>query len=171
DTSCAAGRRYAEFSPDGLGGQCVLPPDGSVVPDAPLVEDAPTGDASPGDAQLADAGPGLDGGGGTMDLPVHPGTELDSTMTTLNYGAAPDLVADGSRVILLRFDVTSIGPGTIVSVELHFWTTPTGSLDRGSLQVFRVLQDWTEGTQNAQAGVANWTERLPGVNWAGAGAS
>jgi len=165
DASCESGRRYAELSPGGIGGECVIPPDGSVEVDAPLVSDAP-----PGDARLSDAGPGLDGGI-TVDLAVIADTELDGTMTTLNYGAAPDLVADGSRVILLRFDVTGIGPGTVVFVELHFWTTLTGSLDRGSLQIFRVLQDWTEGTQVAQTGVANWTQRLPDVNWAGAGAS
>ncbi len=159
DTTCSSGRRYGEFSPGGLAGECVVSPDG------PLADGG-----APVDARL-DGGPGLDGSM-TTDVAVTADTELDSGAITLNYGAATELTADGNRVILLRFDTTSIGAGaTIVSVELHFWTTATGSLDRGSLQVFRVLQDWTEGTQVGQAGVANWKERLADVDWAGAGAS
>lgn len=162
DATCAGGRRYAELSPDGLGGQCVFAPDGPVGGGDASVDARVGPDGGPG--------PGLDGGV-TMDVVVAADTELDSTMTTMNYGAATALTADANHVILLRFDVSSIGAGTVVAVELHFWTTATGSLDRGTLQVFRLLQDWTEGTQNGQAGVANWKERLADIDWAGAGAS
>src|SRR5262249_57300457 len=38
DATCAGGRRYGEFSPGGVGGQCVMGPGG---PDAPITVDAP----------------------------------------------------------------------------------------------------------------------------------
>jgi hypothetical protein len=106
-----------------------------------------------------------------VNAPLTADTMLDSTAVTSNFGAATELEASGTHAILLRFDTTALGPGTILTVDLHFWTTTSGGLQRGSLQVFRLLEDWTEGTGTGQPGAASWQDRLAGIAWTGPGAS
>jgi hypothetical protein len=50
-------------------------------------------------------------------------------------------------------------------------TTSSNALSGGSVSIFRLLEDWTEGTADGTPGVANYNQRKTSTNWAGAGAT
>ena len=164
DSTCSGGWRFADFAPGGLSSACTgpmvdAPP--SSVPDVPIPDAPPAADARPG----ADARPASDAPA-AIDIvaAATADTMLVSSSPTANYGTATELTGDDSDVILVRFDLATLGSGTVESVELHFWTTATGGLGRGQLNVFRLLEDWSESA-------ATWSNRLTTTSWTGAGAS
>lgn len=140
------------------------------------------------DPALRDAAPG--GGDATPDAPSdaaglvatfgersgaqHTGvttdTWLSSTSQTANYGGDDNFSVSPTSVGLLRFDVSAIPPTTqVVAAELHIKTEDFG-LSSGSVQLFQVLEPWTEGTGQGASGVANYTQRMNATSWANAGA-
>ncbi len=148
-----------------------------------------TDDPSLSDGRPADAR--RDGNGGAMgDAPVdaagvaisfgertgsqHTGvttdTWLSSTSQMANYGGDDNFSVSPSNVGLIRFDVSAIPSGTtVVAAELHIKSEDIG-LSSGMVQLFQVLQPWTEGTGQGSNGVANYTQRMNATNWANAGA-
>lgn len=152
DPTCQGGYRFAAYAPAGLSGDCV--PD-RTTPDGPVVSadgpDGPTGDVE-------------------ANAPVVADTTLDSAVKTANFGAATELRVDAAAVSLVRFDLAPVGSGTVVTAELHVWTTATGGLDRGQVAVFAVLEAWDEGTDTGQDGVASWNQRRAGTDWTDPGA-
>jgi hypothetical protein len=81
---------------------------------------------------------------------------------------------DDDVVALLRFGLTTIvSCSHVVSAKLHL-TTNSDNLGGGSIvQIYRVKEDWDEGTGGVASGVAgtaNWANRKSGIAWATAGA-
>jgi hypothetical protein len=200
DPGCRSGQRYGEDGPDGVGGVCVgletEVPDAAVAeeadaatvnPDAALgtpdahvampdahvaMPDAhvamPDAHVATPDAALPDAGvPGQ-----VMPFVAVADAWIDSLHPTQNHGADPVLRVSGDpRNALLRFDVAALpSNATITAVELHLFTTGTGALSTGSVQVFRLLQGWVEGTKIGTDGTVNWTQRSDTADWTSAGA-
>jgi hypothetical protein len=94
--------------------------------------------------------------------------------TTNNYGASTQLIVDksgggaGSQRILLGFDMGSIPLGaTINSATLQLEATVAGTVM--NIEVYELLQSWTEGAGNGTPGAASWIERSTGNNWTTAG--
>jgi len=107
---------------------------------------------------------------GSQHTGVTTDTWLSSTSQAANYGGDDNFSVSPVNVGLLRFDVSAIAPSTpIVAAELHIKTEDFG-LASGSVQVFQVLQAWTEGTGQGASGVANYTQRMSATSWANAGA-
>ncbi len=178
DPGCLSGQRYGEYGPVGVGGRCV--PGEGELDDAGARADAAPGpdgrDATPSDASLPDAGEIVVTFGETGDATFQHVTQdswIDSESVTQNHGSDPTLRIDGDplRHALIRFEVAALPANAIVhSVELHVFTTNGGALAQGSIQVFRLLQGWAEGTGNGTDGTANWTERSDAAAWANVGA-
>jgi hypothetical protein len=76
---------------------------------------------------------------------------------------------DGSgEVGLLKFDVSAIPPTAKVLFAQVVVNTVGGSSDYGAgnyIQIFKVLESWTEGNLLNTAGVANWTTRNTSQAW------
>lgn len=154
--------------------------DGSTSMDGGSGTDAAGG--SDGSIPGEDGSIATDAGGSTVVVGETPGadfsgvttdTVLNSSFTTLNYGAstAMNLRSDtiSQFVGLMRFDLSSLPSGTIAGAELRVTTTTT-VIDRGRVDLYRVLEEWQEGDQNGGSGVANADDRLPGVAWTAASA-
>lgn len=91
-----------------------------------------------------------------------------------NLSVGQDAGEAGVRRSLLRFDLSSIAPGSVIEgVELRLFETR--SRENYDVSVHRVLQAWGEGTSNggsggapgtATMGDATWLNAvLPGVAW------
>lgn len=146
----------------------------------PALVDGPGGGGGDGNGSaMGDGGPPVDAAGtvftfgertGAQHTGVTTDTWLSSTNQTANYGGDDNMSCSPANTALLRFDVTAIAPGTtVVAAELHIETEDTG-LSSGSVQVFQVLQPWTEGTNQGASGIANYTQRVSATAWANAGA-
>lgn len=141
--------------------------------DDPALVDAPTAidgtrDGGPVDA----AGTVMTFGErtGSQHTGVTTDTWLSSTSQAANYGGDDNFTVSPSNVGLLRFDVSAIATGTqVVAAELHIKTEDFG-LSSGMVQVFQVLQPWTEGTGQGASGVANYTQRMTATSWTNPGA-
>ena len=108
-----------------------------------------------------------------------PGTDLasvtfDNSLIDDNFGdncgGCGNIYAGVGEVGLLRFDLSSLGALEVVSASIDLWleNDPTSS---GTVQFYLVLEQWDEGGRRSQGpGVANWTERQPGVPWTSEGA-
>lgn len=138
-------------------------------PDAAAASDAaaPPPDAAPGALTLVL--------GETDDadlMGVTQDTFLDAANPTLNYGGEVTVRADAdpSVVALLRFDVTGLPAGAVVSAAELALTTSDDALEEGSLEIFEVTEDWAEGEQIGVAAAANWTQRTAASDWTTAGA-
>lgn len=147
-----------------------------------------------GDDPSADARPRADGSAETDDagssLPDAARPEPQTTVfavpdvidtylrlkdPTFNYGVAASMCADTTtddRRMLLRIDVSSVpAAAEIVAANLHLWTgTSTNDLSTQTYSIYRMLESWNEGGQNAAAGAASWNERKSGTPWTVAGA-
>jgi hypothetical protein len=118
------------------------------------------------------------GSGATAD------THLSLFHSTMNYGGDAEIfvcrfcngsVPSGDTVHgLLRFDLTAIPAGAMVSVAtlLLDTTWPDGSVASGDVGVFEVFEPWTEGSGGSGGafGQANWTMRDSLASWTDAGA-
>lgn len=163
DPLCASGWRYAAFAPAALAEAC--------VEDLPVVADAAPRDAAqaidaPGAVDAAtppDAAGLADGAIVELVFPVVADTTLKSNAANTAFGDAAELRADRDSVALLRFDVAAVGLRDVSAVFLHVTTTASGGLTRGSVEIFRLLEAWSEPE-------ATWNERQAGVAWATAGA-
>jgi VCBS repeat-containing protein len=94
--------------------------------------------------------------------------------TNNNFGGSTQLILDkaggsvGNQRVLLQFDLSAIPAGaTINSATLQLEASAIGTTM--NLNVYELLQTWTEGTGNGTAGVANWNQRVTGTNWTTAG--
>jgi hypothetical protein len=101
--------------------------------------------------------------------------DIDSENPSLNYGQSSDITtfAEPTRDWhgLLRFELSAIPPtATILSAELRLVTSPGNPSVPATVQAFRVLETWDEGTHNGASGAVSWNERLAGMDWLGAGA-
>ncbi len=103
----------------------------------------------------------------TTDHPSAADTFLFSGAAATNYSTQTSALVDGAvdngaAVVLVRFDLTALPPGTtITAAELHLWT----DTDPGLLCTFyQLLEPWDEPT-------ATWSSRSTGVAWTGAGAA
>jgi hypothetical protein len=56
---------------------------------------------------------------------------------------------------------------------MHVWTTVCTSCEllNGNVSVYRMSEDWEEGTGDVSGGGANYLERRPGIAWKGPGAT
>jgi hypothetical protein len=96
---------------------------------------------------------------------------LNSDAPTDNNGSHGDFHVreDGGVVGVLRFDVAALpAEAEVVAVELRLFHLGGGGA--GEVQIFRLTEDWTEGENNAGAGISNWTERTPRAAWSTPGA-
>ena len=109
-------------------------------------------------------GPNADVSGATIDTSVLSGSPDE------NCGACNNLYGGGGESGLLRFDLTSLDADTtIVDASVEVWLNSLHTLG-GSVDIYVVREAWDEGDQESQdVGVANWTERQPGVPWTGEG--
>lgn len=175
------GTRYRCGPPDDVcpaGMRCVAgfcedldapPPDARIVfEDGAAAIDAPA-DAPPPDAALPDAGPGLVTFGerpGATTTGVTADTYVGADLPADNNGGSSGLAADLSpdKVALLRFDVSAIPPGRVVTgAALHLWTTIDDELQAGACRVYLMLEAWDEDT-------ATYEQRVAGIAWTTTGA-
>jgi hypothetical protein len=122
----------------------------------------PPPDAAPPQTTLIDAASIVD-------------TFLRFNNPALNYGITERLCADTTtddRRVLLRIDVSSLPTDIeVVSADLHIWTsTSTNDLSTQTFSVYRMLESWNEGSQDAATGFASWDDRKSGTGWTVAGA-
>lgn len=91
---------------------------------------------------------------------------VESANPTLNAGAALGIWGDATPFTngLLRFDLSSLPPGTPVTAATLHVTTNIDSLESGAMQFYPVLEAWQEAS-------ATWNDRATGVAWGNAGAS
>ena len=99
-------------------------------------------------------------------------TGIKAGSSSNNYGASTSLVIDREsgdlQRALFQFDLSSIPACAIISsATLKLQCTAIGGLL--NVAVYQLQEDWTEGTQNGAAGVANWNQRMTGTNWTSAG--
>jgi hypothetical protein len=181
------GTRYKCDPPDGEcpgGSSCQA--DGTCAPDDPGAADADVSDGDVADAPVGS--PAADANvtptpitvtfgdrPSSMRRTVTSDTGIDSDNPNGNFGGAPRFFCDLDnakvRVGLLRFDLASVPFGaTVVSASLELWTG-NDPLANGTVQFFRLTEEWTEGTGNSQAGAANFSQRKQGTAWAGLGAT
>jgi hypothetical protein len=131
--------------------------------------DATAGDGGAGDSgSEGDGGADPDGGAAGETFAAVADTSLNSAATERNYGGASffnvrsDMISTFTG--LVRF-APDLPPGAVV-VAAELWLTTTGTaLSGGQVEVYRVLEQWVEGTQSGSAGVANYLERLAAVLW------
>jgi hypothetical protein len=72
--------------------------------------------------------------------------------------------------VLFGFDTSSIPrDATVVSASMRL-TVSGNPLESGQVSVYALREDWEEGFQDGTPGVANYVERLPGVDWSTQGA-
>ena len=193
DPGCISGQRYGEYGPDGIAGTCVedvQAADASV----PLVD----AKASPADADLSTQAIDAHAADAPVAVPdAHPlppdahvlPPDAAVPDPVMSFGAAIDAWIDGlhptqnrgvdtvlrvtgdPQHALLRFDVSGLpANATVVGAELHLHTTAVGGLGTGSIQVFRLLQDWVEGTKNGTDGTVNFNKRSDTADWDTVGA-
>ncbi len=110
-------------------------------------------------------------------------TVLNSSEPDLNYGLSPFFGCDASplSVGLLRFGlnkcVDQIGSlKKVLAARLRLETGACSGCQASvntTVQLFQLLEDWTEGTglDTGEIGEANWSERVAGEKWSGAGAT
>jgi len=156
--------------------------------DEPDAGTDPSGDGPPTDGPAGD-GPvgGLDAavdapaaGPGTTTFGETPTADVTNVTadayvsdevgsTTSNYGGSTSLGCEGTeKRALLRFDLSSLAPGTPVTsalLRLHF-----SAGGASTVNLHPVLEAWTEGTQSGTAGVVNQVQRTAGTSWTTAGA-
>jgi hypothetical protein len=123
--------------------------------------------------QAGDGGAGLGGSDGSVFTAsgVAHDTFLDSADRGANFGALEALrTADSPpATILLRFDLAGAPDGAIArAAALTVWTTDAGQ-DATRVRIFRVFEDWDEGSEAGAAGAASWDLRAPGQAWTKAG--
>jgi hypothetical protein len=141
-----------------------LPPDSSV----PLPPDA---HVNPPDAALPpDAAPTPT----TASFTATRDTQLYSPDPTFNFGDFLEIMCANETGIdspvLFGFTLTSIPTtATVQSAVLHI-STSSNVLTGGSVTIFKLLQDWTEGTLDGTPGVANYNDRQVNTPWATSGA-
>ena len=158
--------------------------DDASVLDGKRADAAPPADAScapQGQVQMTILGAGAGGMGQASMEDTH----LIASHNSTNYGAAETLALcngcnagsgdpwNGSiSVVLLRFDISAICPGsTIVSATLQV-TTTNDELGSGEVGVFTVLEAWDEGDGPADGAIkaASWDDRKPNMSWTNKGA-
>ena len=101
-------------------------------------------------------------------------TQLHASFPTLNYGASDVLWADRApdQPLLIRFDLGAIAGTSVQSAELHLVTgTVPDAQSPDTAEVHRVLESWIDGSENAVAGVANYTMRNANTPWSTPGAA
>ena len=154
DGACASGQRYGTSS-GSLSNVC--------VGDEPAIVDA-SSDAMGGEPALPDAPVDAPLSATTTNHPCVADTFLASDGPNSNYNVQTSALVDGDtqRVVLMRFDLSALPPGTsIVSAELHVWT----DFDPGQTCTFYpVLESWDETT-------TTWNVRTTGTAWMTAGAA
>jgi uncharacterized repeat protein (TIGR01451 family) len=94
---------------------------------------------------------------------------IGSGGTTKNYGNCNILYANGNPAdrALIKFDISNIpSNATIVSANLKM-TKIGGSNTATNFSVHKITNNWMEGTGTCTGttGVANWSQRQPGINW------
>jgi hypothetical protein len=83
-----------------------------------------------------------------------------------NYGRSTDLSIGSQEVGLVRFELAAVPPGsTVTSASLQVWVPDYGDHGMGLVELYPVLEAWTEGTGDGNAGAANWDERATGMTW------
>jgi len=154
DATCGSGQRYGTSSGT-LSSVC--------VGDEPVFVDGPT-DVMGGEPGTVDAAIDAPATATTTNHPSVADTFLASDVPNMNFNAQTSALADGDiqRVVLMRFDLSSLPVGTsIVSAELHIWS----DTDPGQTCTFYpVLESWDEAT-------TTWNVRTTGTAWMTAGAA
>jgi len=112
----------------------------------------------------------------TIDLGASKDTNIYSgSWSSNNYGASEWIEIDsgggdlGDGRMLFQFDLSSIPSGaTITSATLKLYSQQDegGSI---SMNVYRVTESWTEGTNDHSAGRSNWDYRTSTQLWSTAG--
>jgi len=97
-------------------------------------------------------------------------TFLASNQRGANFGALDVLrTARGpAATILLRFDLDELPPGAEVHAVTLAISTSAAAQD-ADVRIYRVFEDWTEGSETGAPGEASWDRRTPGQNWRLAG--
>lgn len=100
-------------------------------------------------------------------------TFLHSDEPTNNFGNHPDLHLRESELdpVLIRIDVGAVpGHARVTAAKLHFRVTSASIAAGTAIDVFALNESWTEGTGDHSGGIANLTDRNPGVAWSAEGA-
>jgi hypothetical protein len=159
------------------------PPDASVPPPPPDASVPPPPDASvppppdahvnPPDAALPpDAAPPPPT---TASFTATRDTQLYSPDPTFNFGDFLEIICANETgldsPVLYGWNLSSIPTtATVQSAVLHISTSTNALTSGGSVTIYKLLQDWTEGAQDGAPGVANYNDRQVNTPWATSGA-
>jgi len=93
-------------------------------------------------------------------------TYLESGSPAATHGTDGGIYEDASPVVdgLLRFDLSAIPAGAVITAADLDVVTTTDSLESGMLEAYAVLEAWSEAD-------ATWDDRTAGTAWSNAGAS
>jgi Tfp pilus assembly protein PilX len=120
------------------------------------------------------------GSAGTAYIELAADGSLKSNEQTHNFGGALVMeVNSGSpeRRVLVRFDVSSIPPGSVVKsavLRLYCSNISSATNNAKTIRAYYVMEAWVEGTMNGGTGTANgatWNTRNGINNWSGGGSS
>jgi len=93
---------------------------------------------------------------------------------TNNFGNHPDLHLTSSETspVLIRIDVSAVpSHATVTSARLRFRVTDATLPIGTKIEIYAMNESWTEGTGDHSGGIANLTDRNPGVAWSEVGAT
>ena len=118
----------------------------------------------------------------TMDFIADADTYIHNPQTNDNFGSHVAIGIDGetgagrTEVGLVHFDLSAIPAGAPLQAAPVLRVCSTDDpLVTGSITIYRVLEQWSEGTgirypnDTGDMGQANWNERAPAMAWTTAG--
>ncbi|MBL9113959.1 MAG: DNRLRE domain-containing protein [Verrucomicrobiaceae bacterium] len=151
-----------------------LSTNGTGTPDQDMdrVDPVATGDSTTATSETLSA---TVGGLVSTTLSATKDTWLNSVSSTLNYGSSTTFNIDrqgggvGEERAMLQFDLSSIPTGAVITSAQLVLTKTGGATVTQNVDLYRVTNTWTEGTQNGSAGAASWSQRQSGTSWTSAG--
>ncbi len=117
------------------------------------------GGTAGGDASVFTAG---DAGEDTFLAANQPGANFGG-LDVLRTARGP------AATILLRFDLDQLPPDAVVHAVTLAVSTSAAAQDSSGVRIYRVFEDWTEGSETGGPGEASWDRRTPGQSWHSAG--
>jgi hypothetical protein len=93
---------------------------------------------------------------------------------TFNHGTSPNCWVDAGsqeRTTVLRFHLSTIPLGaTMQNAELRIFVSDVAQgMSVDTVEIYEMLEAWTEGAQAGAAGVANYDDRMLNQAWTAAG--
>lgn len=83
----------------------------------------------------------------------------------LNWGTSESIAGGSTCTSLLHFDLSALPAGsTILEASLEL-VAFGDNIHPGRVRVHRLLEAWSEGTEDGLPGTPNYITRAPGMDW------